>query len=728
MTKTLNQTMLSIARGDHHDPHNFLGIHEGTGGKKILRAYVPDAVEVFIKRLDGKKTVFALKPLSIDGFWGTDVRAKNFFHYEIAAVYPDGSRYFFIDPYQFRPSISNDDLYLFNKGDHRFAYNTLGAHVCEIDGIAGIRFAVWAPSARRVSVVGDFNRWDGRFHQMRTMGNSGVWEIFIPEAKEGALYKFEIFTASRFLRIKTDPYAQFFQKRPENACIVYRSTHDWQDEKWIKKRAATDALKNPMSIYEVHPGSWKFRKDGSWLSYREMADELISHVKGLGFTHIEFLPVMEHPFDGSWGYQVTGYYAPTSRFGSPDDLKYLIDRCHQNDIGVILDWVPAHFPKDDFALARYDGTALYEHEDSRLGEHPDWGTYIFNYGRNEVKNFLIANAVYWIKEFHADGLRIDAVASMLYLDYSRKEGEWIPNRYGGNENLEAIEFLKHLNSVLNDYYPDALLIAEESTAWGGVTKPVRDNGLGFTFKWNMGWMNDNLQYISKDPIYRKYHHNELTFSMLYAYSENYILVLSHDEVVHGKKSLLSKMPGDDWQKFANFKTILAYMYMHPGKKLLFMGMEMAPWNEWNERIGLEWQLLQWEPHRNAALFLEHLNKLYVSEPALWEKDHTPDGFEWIDANNAAQSVLSFYRHGDNPENDLLVVCNFTPETYFDFRTGVNLPGTYREIFNTDAKIYFGSGVIRNSNHYTENISWNGRPYSIRFGLPPLGVVIFKRIN
>jgi len=451
--------------------------------------------------------------------------------------------------------------------------------------------------------------------------------------------------------------------------------------------------------------------------------------KIFGFgVHIEFLPVMEHPFDASWGYQVTGYYAPSSRFGNPDDLKYLIDVCHQNGIGVILDWVPAHFPKDDFALARFDGTALYEHEDSRLGEHPDWGTYIFNYGRNEVKNFLIANAVYWLKEFHADGLRIDAVASILYLDYSRKEGEWIPNKYGGNENLEAIEFLKHMNSVIHDYYPDALIIAEESTAWGGVTKPISENGLGFTYKWNMGWMNDFLSYMSKDPIHRKYHHNELTFSMLYAYSEKYILVLSHDEVVHGKRSLLSKMPGDDWQKFANFKLLLGFMISHPGKKLLFMGTELAPWHEWNEKDGLDWRLLQWEPHNNARLFLEHLNKLYLNEPALWELDHYPEGFEWIDANNVEQSILSFYRHGKNAENDLLFICNFTPETYFEFRVGVNAPGEYREIFNTDAKIYFGSGVIRNSSHYTENISWNGRPYSLRFGLPPLGLVIFKRMR
>ncbi|BFN38343.1 1,4-alpha-glucan branching protein GlgB [Fidelibacter multiformis] len=728
MKQTLNQKLVNILKGDFHDPHNVLGIHAVSPVKKVIRVFVPDAAEVSVQRLDGRKTAYPLSPMDVEGFWQTEIRVKHFFHYRIHATYPDGSSYDYVDPYQFTPTISQDDLYLFNKGDHRFVYEKLGAHTCVHDGIPGVRFAVWAPTARRVSVVGDFNRWDGRYHQMRAMGNSGVWEIFIPEARAGVLYKFEIFTANRTLRVKADPYAQYFQKRPENACIVFQSTHDWKDDSWLKDRMGRQTRTLPLNIYEVHPGSWRIKEDGSWYTYRELAHELVPHVKEMGFTHIEFLPVMEHPFDGSWGYQVTGYYAPSSRFGTPDDLKYFIDVCHQNHIGVILDWVPAHFPKDDFALARFDGTALYEHEDSRLGEHPDWGTYIFNYGRNEVKNFLLANAVYWLKEFHADGLRIDAVASMLYLDYSRKEGEWIPNKYGGNENLEAIEFLKHTNSVLHEYFPDTLIIAEESTAWGGVTKPVQENGLGFTYKWNMGWMNDFLSYMSKDPIYRKYHHNELTFSMLYAYSEKYILVLSHDEVVHGKKALLSKMPGDDWQKFANFKLLLGFMTGHPGKKLLFMGSELAPWHEWNDQEGLDWRLLQWEPHKNARLYLEHLNKLYLSEPALWEWDTRPDGFEWIDANNAEQSVISFIRHGKDPANDLFFICNFTPETYFEFRTGVHNPGKYREIFNSDAMIYYGSGVIRNSEHVSEEVPWNGRPHSIRFGLPPLGMVIFKRIQ
>jgi len=728
MKLTLNQKLVNISRGDFHDPHNILGIHDISPAKKVIRVFVPDATEVSVQRLGGKKTTYTLSPMDVEGFWQTEIRVKHFFHYQIHARYPDGNHYDYVDPYQFTPTISQDDLYLFNKGDHRFVYEKLGAHPCIHDGISGVRFAVWAPTARRVSVVGDFNRWDGRFHQMRAMGNSGVWEIFIPEARAGVLYKFEIFTASRTLRVKADPYAQYFQKRPENACIIFQSSHAWKDEAWMKARAGKETLTSPLNVYEVHPGSWRCREDGSWYTYRDLARELVPYVKEMGFTHIEFLPIMEHPFDGSWGYQVTGYYAPTSRFGAPDDLKYLIDICHRNGIGVILDWVPAHFPKDDFALARFDGTALYEHEDARRGEHPDWGTYIFNYGRNEVKNFLLANAVYWLREYHADGLRIDAVASMLYLDYSRKEGEWIPNKYGGNENLEAIEFLKHMNSVLHEYFPDALIIAEESTAWGSVTKPVQENGLGFTYKWNMGWMNDFLSYMSKDPIYRKYHHNELTFSMLYAYSENYVLVLSHDEVVHGKRSLLSKMPGDDWQKFANFKLLLGFMTGHPGKKLLFMGSELAPWHEWNDKEGLDWRLLQWEPHKNARLYLEHLNKLYVSEPALWELDTRPEGFEWIDAGNADQSVVSFIRHGKDPDQDLLFVCNFTPETYFEFRTGVNMPGKYREIFNSDAKIYYGSGVIRNSEHVSENVPWNGRPHSISFGLPPLGMVIFKRIK
>ncbi|MDD3806549.1 MAG: 1,4-alpha-glucan branching protein GlgB [Candidatus Marinimicrobia bacterium] len=728
MNLTLHQKLLNIARGEYHDPHNVLGIHESSPGKRVVRVFVPDANRVSIERLDQKKKTYPLSPLEIDGFWQVEIHSDVFFHYKIHAGYSDGNTYSYIDPYQFMPTISENDLYLFNKGDHRFVYEILGAHPLTHDGILGVRFAVWAPTARRVSVVGDFNRWDGRFHQMREMGSSGVWEIFIPEAREGVLYKYEIYTAARTIRIKTDPYAQYFQIRPENACIVYQSTHQWQDQVWIEKRAKTNVFSSPLNIYEVHVGSWRHKEDGSVYSYRDLARELVPYVKTMGYTHIEFLPIMEHPFDASWGYQVTGYYAPTSRFGIPDDLKYLIDECHQEGIGVILDWVPAHFPKDDFALARFDGTALYEHEDTRLGEHPDWGTYIFNYGRNEVKNFLLANAVYWLKEFHADGLRMDAVASMLYLDYSRKAGEWIPNKYGGNENLEAIEFLKHVNSVIHEYFPDALLIAEESTAWPGVTRPVQDNGLGFTFKWNMGWMNDFLSYMSKDPIFRKYHHNELTFSMLYAYSENYILVLSHDEVVHGKRSLLSKMPGDDWQKFANFKVLLGFMITHPGKKLLFMGSELAPWHEWNENQGVEWHLLQWEPHKNAKIYVEHLNKLYLNEPALWEQDHKPEGFEWIDVNNADQSIISFIRHGKNYQEDLLVMCNFTPETYFEFRVGVNIPGEYQEIFNSDAKIYYGSGVIQNSTHSSVEIPWNGRPHSISFGLSPLSMIIFKRIN
>ena len=560
---------------------------------------------------------------------------------------------------------------------------------------------------------------------MRVLGASGIWEIFIPGVEAGLKYKYEIYTRDGQLLIKADPYANATELRPGNASKIYESNYKWKDKKY-QNALPEHALDKPMSIYEVHLASWKRKEDWTWYTYKEIAPILVDYVKKHGFTHIELMPVMEYPFDGSWGYQVTGYYAPTSRFGEPDDLRYFIDYCHKHGIGVLLDWVPAHFPKDAFALAQFDGTALYEHVDPRKGEHPDWGTLIFNYGRNEVQNFLISNALYWLKEFHADGLRIDAVASMLYLDYSRKDGEWMPNQYGGNENLEAIDFMKKLSTIVGKYYPKALLIAEESTAWGGVSHPVHTGGLGFDFKWNMGWMNDFLRYMQKDPIHRKYHHSDMTFSMLYQYSENFILSLSHDEVVHGKGSLMNKMPGDDWQKFANFKLLLSFMYAHPGKKLLFMGSELAPWGEWNEERGIEWELEQYEPHKTASKFMTALNTLYKKSPALWEKDQEPDGFEWIDGGNMEQSIASFFRRGNDIKDDLIVVCNFTPETYFDYRLGVPEPGLYEEAFNSDAKEFNGSGVIRNTPQETEAVEWNGRKQSLMVGIPPLSCVIFKR--
>ncbi|MEA3500583.1 MAG: 1,4-alpha-glucan branching protein GlgB [Candidatus Marinimicrobia bacterium] len=727
MNKKQIGTLKKISAGECYNPHSVLGIHEDSSLKKIIRIYQQNVKKIYIQTMDSYKKKYELKKAGVDNLWEVSVKRKRFFNYKVFVEYENGDKYNYIDPYQFAPTLTEEDLYLFGKGDNHFVYEKLGANPKTVDGIKGVSFAVWAPAARRVSVVGNFNLWNGLLHQMRSLGNSGVWEIFIPEIEVGELYKFEILTQSDGLKIKSDPYGKYFQMRPNNASIVYESNYKWEDKKYFNNKPENVSDK-PMNVYEVHLGSWKRDENWEWYSYREIAPRLIEHVKKLGFTHIEFMPLSEYPFDGSWGYQVTGYYALTSRFGTPDDFKYLVDQCHQNGIGIIMDWVPAHFPKDDFALRRFDGTALYEHENPKQGEHPDWGTLIFNYGRDEVKNFLLSNAIYLLKEFHIDGLRIDAVASMIYLDYSRNEGEWIPNKYGGNENLEAIGFMKHLTTVIGKYYPNALIIAEESTAWGGVSNPVYAGGLGFDYKWNMGWMNDFLEYMKKDPIHRKYHHNELTFSMLYAYTEKFILVLSHDEIVHGKSSLLSKMPGDDWQKFANFKLMLAFMYSHPGKKLLFMGSEFAPWNEWNEMQGVQWELSQWSPHKNAEIFLKQLNHLYLQEPAFWEKDNDPSGFEWIDSNNSDQSIVSFIRHGKKKKDDLIIICNFTPETYFDFRLGVNKKGKYKEIFNTDNKDINGSGVIQNGIHETENVNWNGKDQSIVFGLPPLGTVIFKKVN
>lgn len=720
---SLKSDMKEIFDGKCHDPHAVLGMHEDKDLNKIVKVFQPDAIAVSITLLTSKKT-FEMHPDELPGFWVVSFELESFEKYEVQAVFPDKKTFTYIHPYQFMPLLTEEDIYLFAKGDHHFIYEKLGAHVREVDGIKGVSFAVWAPSACRVSVVGDFNLWDGRKHMMRELGSSGIWEIFIPGVEIGVKYKFEIYTHDGQLKLKADPYANYSELRPGNASKIYESNYKWKDKKYLQSRPE-HMVDKPMAIYEVHLASWR-KKDGwEWYNYRELAPMLVDYVKAKGFTHIELMPIMEYPYDASWGYQVTGYYAPTSRFGEPDDLRYLIDHCHKNDIGVILDWVPAHFPKDDFALAKFDGTALYEHEDPRKGEHPDWGTLIFNYGRNEVRNFLIANALYWLKEFHADGLRIDAVASMLYLDYSRKEGEWIPNKYGGNENLAAIEFMKELSTIVGKYYPKAIMIAEESTAWGGVSHPVHIGGLGFDFKWNMGWMNDFLRYISKDPVHRKYHHSDMTFSMLYQYSENFILSLSHDEVVHGKGSLLNKMPGDDWQKFANFKLLLSFMYAHPGKKLLFMGTELAPWTEWNENWGLEWELEQHEPHKTASVFMSDLNKLYKESPALWEKDQKPAGFGWIDGGNTEQSIASFFRRGKDVKDDIVVICNFTPENYFDYRVGVPAAGEYEEVFNSDSKDYNGSGVFINKTVKTENIEWNGRKHSVLIGVPPLACVMFK---
>ncbi|HHN65391.1 MAG TPA: 1,4-alpha-glucan branching protein GlgB [Nitrospirae bacterium] len=619
------------------------------------------------------------------------------------------------------------DLYLFNEGSNFRAYEKLGSHVIELDGVRGVHFAVWAPNAESVSVIGSFNDWDPSVHPMSPNGSSGVWSIFVPEAKEGDLYKYHIKSRIEgMVRIKSDPYGFFFELRPKTATVVYDiNRYTWNDREWMETRRHTDQLNRPFSIYEVHLGSWMRREDGSYLSYRELAEKLIPYVLEMGFTHIELLPVTEHPLDESWGYQCTGYFAPTSRYGTPEEFMYFIDKCHQAGIGVILDWVPAHFPKDDFSLRFFDGTCLYEHEDPRKGEHRDWGTLIFNYGRNEVRSFLISSACFWLDKYHIDGLRVDAVASMLYLDYSRQDGEWIPNIYGGRENLEAIDFIKRFNEVVHLYWPGAVTVAEESTAWPGVSRPTYLGGLGFTMKWNMGWMHDILEYFTKDPIFRKYHHGNLTFSLLYAFTENFVLPLSHDEVVHGKRSLLDKMPGDLWQKFANLRALLGYMFGHPGKKLLFMGGEFGQWWEWDCNSSLQWHLLNEEGHRKLQQYVKDLNRIYKSEPALYEVDFHHEGFEWIDFSDTEQSIISFMRKARNDDNFLVFVCNFTPVPREGYLIGVPQKCFYREILNSDSAIYGGTnmgnlgGVMASENPVHE------RPYSISITLPPLSVLIFK---
>ena len=631
------------------------------------------------------------------------------------------------DPYAFDSQISDLDLYLHAEGRDWESYKHLGAHLRTVAGVAGSGFAVWAPNAQRVSVVGDFNNWDGRFHMMRRLGSSGIWEVFIPEVAEGAHYKFEIRGPHGDLFLKTDPYGIFAQHNLETACMVYDlGRYEWSDQHWMASRASKNQYREPMSIYEVHLGSWRRVPEdhNRSLSYLELADQLVAYVKEMGFTHVELMPVMEHPFEGSWGYQVVNFFAPSSRFGKPDDFRHLIDRLHQAGIGVILDWVPGHFPRDAHGLRQFDGTALYEHEDPNRAEHRDWGTLIFNYGRNEVRNFLIANALYWFAEYHIDGLRVDAVASMLYLDYSRKEGEWTPNIFGGRENLEAVDFVKSCNEVCYSRHPGIMMIAEESTAWPAVSKPTYEGGLGFGFKWNMGWMNDSLQYISRSPIHRKYHQGDITFSMLYAYHEHFILVLSHDEVTHGKGSLLNKMPEDDWQKFANLRFFFAWMWGHPGKKLLFQGGEIAQWREWNHDQSLDWHLLGYAPHHGMQLLIKELNKLYRQEPAFSVLDDEGAGFEWIDFNDAENSTWSFLRKSPNG-SDILVIVNATPVLRYGYRLGVPKHGTYEIILNSDAGCFGGSGMYLppaiDADQQHSHRFWN----SIVIDLPPLSTLYLK---
>jgi 1,4-alpha-glucan branching enzyme len=728
--------MEAIAGGYHGAPFDVLGIHAVTvDGQPALaiRCFQPQALAVAVRRDSG---LFEMERVHRDGFFEVIFRGETaFFPYRFSitlngAAGP-GLVYETEDPYRYSPVLTDFDLHLFSEGTHLRLYEKYGAHLIQHEGVSGVCFAVWAPNAERVSVIGDFNQWDGRRHPMRPRGPSGMWEIFLPGLQHGDLYKFEIKTPYQgYIATKSDPFAFASELRPKTASVVWDlNRYQWQDEKWMAERRHRQGLDAPIAIYEVHLGSWSRKPSPEygerWLTYRELAEDLVAYVKGMGYTHIELLPVTEYPYDASWGYQTTGYYAPTSRYGTPDDFRYFVDRAHQAGIGVIADWVPSHFPKDSHGLSFFDGTHLYEHADLRKGEHQDWGSLIYNYGRNEVRAFLLSNALFWLDEYHIDGLRVDAVASMLYLDYSRKPGEWIPNEFGGRENFEAVSFLKRFNEAVHQAYPDSLTFAEESTAWPMVSRPTYLGGLGFDIKWNMGWMHDMLEYMQKDPIHRHYHHNNLTFSLLYAFTENFVLPLSHDEVVHGKGALLSKMPGDSWQKFANLRALYGYMYAHPGKKLLFMGCDIGQWNEWNHEGSVDTVLLYFDFHRQIQDYVRALNNLYVSQPALHEVDFNWNGFQWIDFRDVDNSIVSFLRRARDPNDFVVVVANFTPLPREGYRLGVPAGGFYRELLNGDSK-YYGGGDIGNAGGVpSEPTPWQGYPHSIVITVPPLAVVFFK---
>ncbi len=689
----------------------------------VVRAFRPGAESVRVLPQRGEAVDLELRhPAGV--YEGVLPRRRTLPRYRLEIGYPGAPAIVLRDAYSFAPSLGELDLHLIGEGRHERLWDALGAHPRTLAGATGTAFAVWAPAARAVSVVGDFNAWNERSHPMRSLGASGVWELFVPEAEAGAGYKFAIRGADGTVRLKADPLALRAELPPRTGSIVFQPSHRWRDEAWQDARKSAEPHAAPMSIYEVHLGSWRLNplEGNRSLTYGELADELADYALGLGFTHVELMPVMEHPFTGSWGYQVTGYYAPTSRYGSPDEFRAFVDRLHTRGLGVILDWVPAHFPRDEFALVRFDGTALYEHADPRRGAHPDWGTLVFNYGRTEVRNFLVANALFWMSQYHADGLRVDAVASMLYRDYSRKAGEWIPNEYGGREDLEAIGFLEQLNEVVHGREPGAIVAAEESTAWPGVSRPTYLGGLGFGFKWNMGWMHDTLAYFRRDPAYRFHHHGELTFSLMYAFSENFILPLSHDEVVHGKGSLLDKMPGDRWQQLANLRALYGYMWAHPGKKLLFMGGELAQESEWSHERSLDWHLLERPEHRGVQSLVGDLNRRYRDEPALWELDGEPAGFAWLELNDAAANVIAFARFSDAGERALVCVCNFSPVPRPGYRVGLPRAGRWREVLNTDAVGYGGSGVGNDGSITAEKTAWHGQQWSAELQIPPLGVI------
>ncbi len=716
------QELDALVRREHAHPHSVLGAHPADGGV-IVRAYRPAACAITAHLEDG--TTVELEQIHAGGvFEGTVEDAELPLRYRLEIDYGDAGSFTIDDPYAFSPTIGELDLHLMAEGRHEEIYERLGAHVVEHEGVTGTAFAVWAPSARAISVVGDFNSWDGRLHAMRTMGAAGIWELFIPGVGSGARYKYEILGPDHELLLKADPYAQEAEHPPKTASVVTTSSHRWRDAEWLGEREHGEPPSQPVSIYEVHLGSWRLNtlEDNRPLSYLDLADELSAYVTDMGFTHIELLPVMAHPFSGSWGYQLTGYFAPTPRYGSPDELRQFIDRLHGNGIGVILDWVPAHFPRDEFGLARFDGTALYEHADPRRGFHPDWGTLVFNFGRHEVRNFLIASALFWLREYHADGIRVDAVASMLYLDYSRRAGEWIPNQFGGREDLDAVAFLKELNEVMYGHEPGIISAAEESTAWPGVSRPTYLGGLGFGFKWNMGWMHDTLAYFQQDPIYRRYHHHELTFSLMYAFSEHFILPLSHDEVVHGKGSLISRMPGDKWQRLANLRSLYAYMWAHPGKKLLFMGGELAQEQEWSHERSLDWHLLESPEHAGMQRLVRDLNHVYREEPALWEVDADPSGFWWIEPNDADANVIAFARQSRDAQRVVVVVANLSPVARRDYRLGLPRSCRWRELINTDSTFYGGSDVGNLGGVQPEPIPWHNQPVSAQVTLPPLAAV------
>jgi len=726
----------ALVIGRNADPFALLGPHPvetPSGNRWVLRTFHPGAVSASIRFADAQ-TAMAANKLRPEGFFEATLPETQQDRpapasYRIQYRFASGAAYEPYDTYAFPFVLSEFDLYLMGEGRHYDTYDKLGAHIVTLAGVAGVNFAVWAPSAQRVSVAGDFNHWDGRMHPMRARGSSGVWELFVPELGEGAIYKYEIIGPDgNMVPLKADPYAFRAEVRPQTGSIVADlNAYKWQDAQWMTQRSQINWLEKPISIYEVHLGGWRRIPDENnrWLTYRELGDQLIPYVKDLGYTHIELLPIMEHPFDGSWGYQTIGYFAATSRHGTPAEFMEFIDRCHHAGVGVLLDWTPAHFPRDTHGLAQFDGTHLYEHADPRQGSHPDWGTLVYNYGRNEVQNYLISNALFWLDKYHIDGLRVDAVASMLYLDYSRKPGEWIPNQFGGRENLYAIAFLKRLNEVAYERFPGLLTIAEESTAWPSVSRPTYLGGLGFSLKWNMGWMNDTLAYFSTDPIHRKYHQNKLTFSLLYAFTENFVLPFSHDEVVHGKNSLLHKMPGDLWQQFANLRLLYGYQYAHPGKKLLFMGQEFAQRSEFSEDCSLDWHLLQHDSHRGIQHLISDLNKLFAAESALHQVDFDWRGFEWLDCNDADNSVFSFLRRGKQPEDLFVVVLNATPVVRPGYRIGVPQAGFYQEALNTDSAIYGGSNVGNMGGIQAAPAPHMGRTHSLTMTLPPLAATFLK---